>query len=60
LTAYLHFVRDQHRLIRRVAVVSDSGLLSRVPQLAGHFVAAEVRHFPRSAQAEVLDWLRAG
>jgi hypothetical protein len=59
LTAHLRFVRDHHRLIRRVAVVSDSALLSHLPQLAGHFVAAEVRHFPKAKRAGALDWVRS-
>jgi len=59
LTAHLRFVRDHHRLIRRVAVVSDSPVLSHLPQLAKHFVAAEVRHFPRTQWSDALDWLRS-
>jgi len=58
LTAHLRFVRDHHRSIRRVAVVSDNALLSHLPQLASHFVAAEVRHFPKAERAAALDWLR--
>ena len=58
LTAHLRFVRDHHRLIRRVAVVSDSPVLSHLPQLASHFVAAEVRHFPQAERAGALAWLR--
>ncbi len=59
LTAHLRFVRDHHRMIRRVAVVSDHPVLSHLPQLASHFVAAEVRHFPRTEWNGALDWLRA-
>jgi len=59
LTAHLRFVRDHHRLIKRVAVVSDSALLSHLPQLASHFVAAEVRHFPEAERAAALDWVRS-
>ena len=59
LTAHLRFVRDHHRLIRRVAMVSDSALLSHLPRLASHFVAAEVRHFPKVQRAEALDWIRS-
>lgn len=59
LTAHLRFVRDHHRLIRRVAVVSDSAVLAHLPQLARHFVAAEVRHFPRAERAGAIDWLRS-
>lgn len=57
LTAHLRFVRDHQRLIRRVAVVSDSAMLSHLPQLASHFVAAEVRHFPEAERAQALDWV---
>jgi hypothetical protein len=59
LTAHPRFVRDHHRLIRRVAVVSDSAVLSHLPRLASHFVAAEVRHFDEAQRAEALDWIRS-
>lgn len=59
LTAHLRFVRDHHRLIRRVAVVSDSALLSHLPQVTNHFVAAEVRHFRKVERVAAFEWLRA-
>ena len=46
--AHLRFVRDHHTKIERVAVVSDSGFLSAAPKVAGHFVRADLRHFPQS------------
>lgn len=58
MMAHLKFVRDHHRLIRRVAVVSDSPVLAFLPRLASHFVAAEVRHFPHAELAGALEWLR--
>jgi hypothetical protein len=39
-------------------VVSDSNLLTLAPQIAGHFVQAEVRHFGYSQKEETLAWLR--
>ncbi len=59
LTAHLRFVRDHHHLIRRVAVVSDGAVLSHLPQLASHFLAAEVRHFAKAEQPDALAWVRA-
>ena len=59
MTTHLRFVRDHHRLIRRVAVVSDSPLLAFLPHLASHFVAAQVRHFPHADLEGALGWLRA-
>src|SRR4051794_24632182 len=48
LVAHLRFVRDHHRKIERVAVVSDSGFLTVAPEVASHFVRADLRHFSRS------------
>lgn len=55
--SHLKFVREHHRKIRRVAVVSDSAILQFAPRIATHFVSAEVRQFPYKAEAEALAWL---
>jgi hypothetical protein len=57
LLSHLRFVRDHHRRVRRVAVVSDSKVLTSVPKMAGHFVAAEVRTFDAGARADALAWI---
>src|SRR5215212_424098 len=46
LVAHLRFVRDHHRKIEKVAVVSDSTFLTVAPRVASHFVQADLRHFP--------------
>jgi hypothetical protein len=58
LIAHFRFVRDHHRNIEKVAVVSDSSFLSVAPTFATHFVKADVRHFPRSQRDEAVTWLR--
>src|SRR5262245_46787012 len=58
LVAHLKFVKDHHRRIQRVAVVSDSSFLAVAPKVVSHFVAADVRHFPQSQRDEALAWLR--
>jgi hypothetical protein len=58
LIAHFQFVRDHHRNIEKVAVVSDSSFLSVAPKFATHFVKADVRHFPHSQRDEALAWLR--
>ena len=60
LISHLRFVRDHHRRIRRVAVVSDSALLTAGPKIAGHFVAAELRTFSSAGRAAALAWIAAG
>ena len=55
--SHFKFVRDHHRKITRVAIVSDSDLLAALPKLAAHFVNAEVKHFKRDQEANALAWL---
>ena len=51
LVSHLEFVRDHHRLIGKIAAVSDSPVLSLAPRLAKHFVKAEIRHFNANERA---------
>lgn len=60
LVSHLRFVRDHHRLIRRIAVVSDSTLLAFAPKLANHFVSAEVRAFDGAEREAALAWIEGG
>jgi hypothetical protein len=60
LLSHLRFVRDHHRRIRRVAVVSDSPLLAVAPKIASHFVSAELRTFDAASRAAALAWIEAG
>ena len=58
LIAHFRFVRDHHRKIEKVAVVSDSTFLSVAPRFASHFVRADIRHFPHAQREAALAWLR--
>jgi hypothetical protein len=58
LTGHIRFVRGHHRHVRRIAVVSDGATLSLLPQLAKHFVQAELRHFPFAERATAMEWLQ--
>ena len=60
LLSHLRFVRDHHRRVQRVAVVSDDTLLSLGPKVARHFVSAELRHFKTADRAAALAWLEGG
>jgi stage II sporulation SpoAA-like protein len=60
LLSHLRFVRDHHRQIRRVAVVTDSPLLGAAPKIASHFVSAQLRTFDVTSRAAALAWLEAG
>jgi hypothetical protein len=58
LVAHLRFVRDHHRAIQKIAVVSDSTFLTVAPRIATHFVQADVRPFSHSHQEAARAWLR--
>lgn len=60
LLAHFRFVKDHHRKIERIAAVSNSTFLTIAPQIASHFVQAEVRHFAPSQREDALTWLRTG
>ncbi|MDR4462185.1 MAG: STAS/SEC14 domain-containing protein [Nitrospirales bacterium] len=57
--AHMRFIEHHHRKITRLAMVSDSRLLTELPKIANHLVHAEVKHFPESAYDDALRWLRA-
>lgn len=60
LISHVKFVMGHHSKVARVAVVSDSAFLKLAPEVAKHFVAAEVRQFPPSDKARALGWLKGG
>jgi SpoIIAA-like len=57
LVSHLRFVRDHHKQVRRIAVVSDSPLLALGPKIASHFVSAELRTFSAAQRAAALAWI---
>ena len=59
MLSHLRFVRDHHRQIRRIAVVSDSKILAVAPKIASHFVSAEVRSFDAGDRAAARAWIEA-
>lgn len=58
-TAHMHFVREHHKKVERIAVVTDSPVAGIAQSLAKHFTSAEVRHFPFADDAKALEWLKA-
>lgn len=57
LAAHLRFVRDHHKHVKKIAVVTDSSLGAFAERIASHFVAATVRHFPAGQSAEAERWI---
>lgn len=59
LTAHMRFVRDHHKRIRKVAVVTDSALGNVAERLASHFVSAEIRRFKAGELESARQWVLA-
>ena len=58
LAAHLKFVREHHKKIERIAIVTDSPLGEVAPALAKHFISAQIRRFAYSEFEEALAWLK--
>jgi hypothetical protein len=59
LLSHLQFVRNHERHITRLATVSDSEVLTILPEIAKHFMRAEVRHFAFDDEPAARAWLTA-
>jgi hypothetical protein len=56
-SAHMHFVRDNHKKVERIAVVTDSAIATVAESLANIFTSAEVKRFPFPDEARAMDWL---
>lgn len=58
LVRHLRFIRDHHRHVRKIAVVTDSHLGDAAERIGAHFVSAEIRHFPAGEADEARAWIK--
>src|SRR5688572_27215665 len=57
MAAHFRFVRDHHKRIRKVGLVTDSALGKVAEHLASHFVSAEIRNFPVAQLEAAKHWV---
>jgi stage II sporulation SpoAA-like protein len=57
---HFRFVRDHHKRVKKIAVVTDSALGDFAERLASHFVSAEIKHFPAGHAEEARKWILNG
>ena len=57
-TAHMHFVREHHKKVERVALATDSQIAGIAETLGKHFTSAEIKHFPFSDDDKALEWLK--
>lgn len=58
-TAHMHFVRDHHQKVERVAIVTDSPFARLAESLGQHFTSAVIQRFPYADEGQALDWLKS-
>ena len=57
LVAHVRFVREHHRRIAKIALVTDSAIGDVAEHLASHFVAAQIKHFCAADMAAAKQWI---
>ncbi|WP_081480985.1 SpoIIAA family protein [Rhodopirellula baltica] len=57
--SHLQLIENYHQKIKRLAIVSDNGLLTALPKFAAHLVHPDVKHFSESEYEDALSWLRS-
>ncbi len=57
MAAHLRFVRDHHKRIKKIGLVTDSALGNVAEHLASHFVSAEIRHFSAGEIEAAKQWI---
>jgi len=59
LVQHIKFVRDHHKRVARIAVLTDNSLLKIAPEIAAHFAHPEFRIFASDERAGAVEWLRS-
>jgi SpoIIAA-like len=54
---HFRFVRDHHKHIRKIGLVTDSALGNVAERLASTFVSAEIKHFPAGKLEAAKQWI---
>jgi len=57
MAAHFRFVRDHHKRVKKVGLVTNSFLGNVAELLASHFVSAEIKHFPAGALDAAKQWI---
>ena len=54
---HFKFVKQHHRKLSHVALVTDSEIANVAEKIAGHFVSAKVKHFPYDELVQAKNWV---
>jgi len=56
--SHLQLIENYHKKIKRLAIVSDNGLLAALPKFAPNLLHPDVKHFSESEYDDSLQWLQ--
>ena len=57
MATHFRFVRDHHKHIKKIGLVTDSTLGDVAEHLASHFVSADIKHFPAGELEAAKQWI---
>ena len=57
MAAHFKFVREHHKKVKKIAVVTDAKVGDLAEKLASHFVAATIKHFPAGQVQAAEKWI---
>ena len=57
MAAHFRFVRDRHKHIKKIGLVTDSAAGKVAERLASHFVSAEIKRFPAAQLEAAKRWV---
>ncbi|MBV9188861.1 MAG: STAS/SEC14 domain-containing protein [Betaproteobacteria bacterium] len=57
MAAHIRFVRDHHKRVKKIAVVTDAKLGDFAEKVGSHFIAATIKHFPAGQTQAAEQWI---
>ncbi len=60
LVSHIKFVKNHHAQLSKVAVVTDAKIGDLAEKIGGHFVSAEVKHYPFDQFDSAKNWILGG
>ena len=58
MAAHIRFVRDHHKKVQKIAVVTDAALGNFAEKFASHFVAATIKRFHTGEVQAAEQWIK--
>ena len=58
MVTHFKFVKDHQQKLSHVALVTNSKLGNVAEKLAGHFISAQLKHFPYGQLDEAKSWIK--